>query len=107
MRLEDRIRSIEAYAHDRYVLGERVTPLDESEAVRCLENHYRSSRNGADPNCGYAGILWFEVSFLPNEDADACLARARVWLERAHELSKTPWPAIEERLTDLRAMQGA
>lgn len=105
LQVDDRVRTIEAYTYDRYVRGARVSPIDESEAVRFLDDYYSKPARRKDPNCGYAGILWFEVSFQDTEDEPrACLERARELLLRAREVSTAPWEAIEERLTDIEDM---
>jgi hypothetical protein len=104
MRIEDQIREVEAYTFDRYVSGRSVAPIDESHAARFLDDYYSQDDRSRDPNCCYAGILWFEISFLPHETPRTCLDRAKHWLERARELSDGVWEPIEERLTDIEQM---
>jgi hypothetical protein len=97
-------RQIEAYAHDRYVLGVGVPHIDEGEAVRILDAHLSRTGSAGGKSCGYLGILWFEVSFQVGEDQRRCLDRARMWLSRARVRCDAPWEAVEERLIDLDAM---
>jgi hypothetical protein len=104
---EEQVRGIEAYACDRYLRGACVPPIDESDAVRQLDAYYSGRGPHLSATCGYVGILWFEVSFLEDENQAACLERARMWLLRARELCKKPWEAIEERLTDIEPMLDA
>jgi hypothetical protein len=95
---------IEAYVRARYVVGARVTHIDEAEAVRVLDAHLSRSGAAAGESCGYLGILWFEVSFIDGEDQRRCLDRARMWLSRARSRCEAPWEAVEERLADVDAM---
>ena len=102
MLAQDRVRDIEAYVYARYVKGESTEDLNESEACRFLDRYYSQAANFDDPNCCYAGILWFEVSYQDGEDQTECLEKARYWLEHAESISSTPWEPISERLTDIR-----
>lgn len=99
--MDDQIRRLKEYVYAKYVDGERLEGPDEVAAARVLDEFFSQPPNANDPECVYAGILFFELGYLHEERQVEFFRRAKYWLERHKALTGEEWEPVDLRLEDL------
>jgi len=107
-RVKDHIKRIQEYVWARHIDGSDHYDhsIDEDEAIRVLDSHYSEIGNRNSQDQVYLGILLFERAFERPEEKAELFERARKILEFYRRVSQeTDWPAVEDRLDDIRRFQ--
>jgi serine/threonine-protein kinase len=99
--VDEQIRAIQEFVYSKYIDGTRVEEIDEVAACAQLEAYFGSPENANDPECVYAGILYFELGYEREEMQVEYFRRAKYWLERHRALTGEEWDAVDDRLADL------
>jgi formylglycine-generating enzyme required for sulfatase activity len=80
--------------------------IDEDQAIHALDAYYSEIGNRNSPDQVYLGILLFERAFEHPEQKADLFERARKIFEFYRRVSQeTDWPAVEDRLDDIRRFQ--
>jgi formylglycine-generating enzyme required for sulfatase activity len=100
--VSDQLRSIQEYVYAKYIEGSGATPIDEMAAIDFLEEMFSEPGRESDPDCFYAGIMYFELGWEKEDKQVEYFERAKYWLDRYKALTGgEEWDAIDDRLLDL------
>ena len=101
--MDDRVRTIQEYVFLKYIEGARMdTVFDEDVALQILDEHYNRAENRGDSECVYLGILYFEVGYEKEPEAQIeYFRRAKYWLDSHLQITGEEWDAVDDRLADL------
>lgn len=96
------IAQIQQYVWSRYVKFEDAPfQIDEAEALRILEEHYRTHSLTSDSECFYYGILAYELAFAqPDPTPYLRKALAAFLAYRGQISSDFSFEAVDDRYTD-------
>jgi formylglycine-generating enzyme required for sulfatase activity len=106
--VKDQIKRIQEYVWARHIDGSDHYDhsIDEDEAIRTLDAHYSEIGNRNNSDQVYLGILLFERAFERPEEQRELFERARRIFEFYRRVTEeTDWPAVEDRLEDIRRFQ--
>ena len=103
--VNERIRAINEYVYAKYVEVLRVESVDERAALEELQAWYEQAEYVNDPECVYLGILYFELGFEQESEADQILffSRSKHWLETHLTATGEAWDAVDDRIADIDA----
>ena len=102
------IKRIQEYVWARHIDGSDHydRSIEEEHAIQALDAHYSEIGNRNSPDQVYLGILLFERAFGHPEQKAELFERARKIFEFYRRVSQeTDWPAVEDRLDDIRRFQ--
>ena len=96
------IAKIQQYVWSRYVKFEEAPfELDEAEALRLLEDHYRTHSLTTDSECFYYGILAYELAYSqPDPTPYLRKALAAFLSYRGQTSSDFSFEAVDDRYED-------
>lgn len=96
------IARIQQYVWSRYVKFEEAPfELDEAEAMRLLEDHYKTHSITSDSECFYYGILAYELAFAqPDPTPYLRKALAAFLSYRGQTSSDFSFEAVDDRYED-------
>jgi len=96
------IARIQQYVWSRYVKFEEAPfEIDEAEAMRLLEDHYRTHSITTDSECFYYGILAYELAFAqPDPTPYLRKALAAFLSYRGQTSSDFSFEAVDDRYED-------
>lgn len=101
--MDERVRTIQEYVFLKYIEGARLdSSFDEDAALQVLEEHYNHPENRDDSECVYLGVLFFEVGYEKEPEAQIeFFRRAKYWLDHHLRITGEEWDAVDDRLADL------
>ncbi len=105
---EPDLKVIKEYIYTKYVdFGSPPEEVDEDQAMKVLDAHFRSTPVAVDGENYYLGILLFENAENHPERRKQMMALAKVIFESYRQrTNEMDWDAIEDRLADLEDFLG-
>jgi hypothetical protein len=96
------IAQIQQYVWSRYVKFEEAPfEIDEAQALRVLEDHYRTHSLTTDSECFYYGILAYEQAFSQPDPTPLLRKALAAFLSYRGQISSDfSFEAVDDRYTD-------
>ena len=100
---DDDLKKVKEYIWTKYVdFGTPPQVVDEEQAMKLLDSHFRETPVSEDGENYYLGILLFENAATHPDKKKAMMAGAKVILEQYRErTNERDWDALEDRLADV------
>lgn len=96
------VTRIQQYVWSRYVKFEEAPfEIDEVQALRVLEDHYRTHSLTSDSECFYYGILAYELAFAQPDPTPLLRKALAAFLAYRGQISSDfSFEAVDDRYTD-------